>query len=194
MDSAAEPDVSPEKGCLSQDATQAASVRCGHARSSGWAVTLGRPQKFATPERVPSMRILMALIATLMTIPGALAREQVLVESAKDLVRACRSIDAETKRANPRATIPVTNEMLVCLGYMQAIQDFAVLADKDGIPVLGACTPPDTTLKQMVRSFIRYTDTHRDELKNATAGVVVQSLRAAFPCDSNTSTIRDLGR
>lgn len=137
------------------------------------------------------MRIVVALVATCLAASPGLGKEQVRIDNAHGLVRACRGLNAATKPANPRAMVPVTNELLICLGYMQAVQDFAVLTDKNGTPVFGACAPPETTLRQMVQSFIKYADSHRDALKGPTAAVVLQSLRDAFPCEPTTSAIGD---
>jgi hypothetical protein len=142
------------------------------------------------------MRMLTALVATLTAISPGLAGPQVRIEKAQDLARACRGLerhglDFGGGRINPKAMVPVTNELLICLGYMQAVQDFSVLTDKDGNRVLGACVPSDATLGQMVQTFIKYARAHPEAAKENTAGVVLQSLQNAFPCEHAAGHDRD---
>jgi hypothetical protein len=142
------------------------------------------------------MRVVVALVVTLLTVSNALAKEQVRIDSAHELARACRGLQAAaSKRANPRAMVPVSNELLICLGYMQAVQDFTVLTDTNGTPIFGVCAPVDTTLRDLVQSFTKYAASHRDALNGATSVVVLQSLREAYPCEPATSSIgvRDNG-
>jgi Rap1a immunity proteins len=104
------------------------------------------------------------------------------VESARDLASYCQKLDRGTKGAAQN-----TKEALLCWGYMQAMQDLSVLAYEDGTRIMGSCPPEQTTVLQLIRSFVTYARTHSEELEGNTAVAVFKALQDAYPCRQITS-------
>jgi hypothetical protein len=109
------------------------------------------------------------------------------VESARDLASYCQKLDRGTKGAARHIQIPNTKEALLCWGYMQAMQDLSVLAYEDGTRIMGSCPPEQTTVLQLIRSFVTYARTHSEELEGNTAVAVFKALQDAYPCRQITS-------
>ena len=126
-------------------------------------------------DRVVSV-VLLVLIAAITPVraqqPG----------SARDLANDCQTVLHGKKGRGSEIRIPFTKQALVCWGYMQAIQDFSVLADTEGRRALGACPPENTTLVQLIRTFVKYVRSHRDLLPQNAALAVTQALQQAYPC------------
>ena len=129
----------------------------------------------------PQMRNAFALLLALMTA-YAWSQNANAVESARDLASYCQKLDRGTKGAAQNTQIPNTKEALLCWGYMQAMQDLSVLAYEDGTRIMGSCPPEQTTVLQLIRSFVTYARSHPDELEGNTAVAVFKALQHAFPC------------
>ena len=88
--------------------------------------------------------------------------------------------------ANRNAVLTVEGiklqEALTCWGYMQGMQDLSVLADENGRRIMGACPPEQMTTLQLIRLFIRYASTHRNEIPGNAVVAVFRALGEAYPC------------
>ena len=104
------------------------------------------------------------------------------VESARELASYCQKLERGTKGAAQHIQIPNTKEALLCWGYMQAMQDLSVLAYEDGTRIMGSCPPEQTTVLQLIRSFVIYARSHPAELEGNTAVAVFKALQHTFPC------------
>ena len=102
--------------------------------------------------------------------------------SARELARDCRTLLQGKRGSGKEIQIPFTRRALVCWGYMQAIQDFSVLADPEGRRVLGACPREKTTLLELIEAFVAYARSHARDLPENAALAVTQALQEAFPC------------
>jgi hypothetical protein len=71
---------------------------------------------------------------------------------------------------------------VLCWGYMQAMQDLSVLAYEDGTRIMGSCPPEQTTVLQLIHSFVTYARSHPDELEGNTTVAVFKALQHAYPC------------
>jgi len=104
------------------------------------------------------------------------------VDTPRQLVTACESLVAGAEGTGTTIEIPNTREALLCWGYMQAMQDLSVLVVEGGGRLIAACPPEDTTLLQIIRSFLRYARAHPDALRGNASVVVIAALQDAFPC------------
>jgi Rap1a immunity proteins len=124
-----------------------------------------------------SFALLVALIAA-----STYSQQASAVESARDLAVYCQKLERGTKGAAHHIQIPNTKEALLCWGYMRAMQDMSVLAYEDGIRIMGSCPPEQTTVLQLIHSFVNYARSHPAELEGNTALAVFKALQHAFPC------------
>src|ERR1051326_115361 len=99
--------------------------------------------------------------------------------SARELAGGCRAL---LQGSGDEIRIPLTKPALECWGYMQAVQDFAALADENGQRMLGVCPPDRATLLDMVRAFVRYARGQGKDLPDNAALAVTQALQSAYPC------------
>ena len=102
--------------------------------------------------------------------------------SARELAGDCRTLLQGKRGSGKEIQIPFTRRALVCWGYMQAIQDFSVLADPQGHRLLGACPRENTTVLELIEAFVAYARSHARELPENAALAVTQALQEAFPC------------
>jgi hypothetical protein len=113
---------------------------------------------------------------------AAMPLEARAVGTARDLAGDCQTL-LQGKRGNgEHIRIPLTKRALACWGYMQAMQDFAALADENGRRMLGICPPDRATLLDIVQAFVRYADAHDKDLPDNAALAVTRALQAAYPC------------
>lgn len=112
-----------------------------------------------------------------MAAPSAFA-----FDSARQLADACRSLGAGTIGSGRQISIPSSKDALLCWGYMGAMQDMSVLVDENGARLIGSCPPEETTLLQLIQTFVRYTRTHAGELQDKPSVVVIRALHGAYPC------------
>ena len=113
---------------------------------------------------------------------SALPVEAHAVGAARALAGDCQTLVQGKHGSGAHIRIPFTRRALVCWGYMQAMQDFAALADENGRPMLGICPPDRATLLDIVQAFVKYAGSHNKDLPDNAALAVTQALQAAYPC------------
>jgi Rap1a immunity proteins len=82
-------------------------------------------------------------------------------------------------------TIDIPRAGLPCWYYMAAIQNASVLVDRGGKRLLGVCAPPDATLIDHVRIFVRYARRNQKDVSDNAAAAAVTALSEAYPCGAN---------
>jgi len=102
--------------------------------------------------------------------------------SARELAGQCQTLLKGKHGRGDEIRIPFTKRALTCWGYMQAMQDFAALADENGQRMLGICPPDRASMLDIVQAFVRYADTHGKDMPDNAALAVTQALQAAYPC------------
>jgi len=102
--------------------------------------------------------------------------------SARELAGQCQMLLQGKHGSGENIRIPFTKPALTCWGYMQAVQDFAALADPNGQRVLGICPPDRATMLDIVQAFVRYADARGKDLPDNAALAVTQALQSAYPC------------
>lgn len=78
--------------------------------------------------------------------------------------------------------LPPGNDVGQCWGFMTAVLEYAMLADKDGKTLLNACPDPDTTVPQVIGIFVKYARSHPEKLNLRAAAVAYNAMADAFPC------------
>jgi hypothetical protein len=121
------------------------------------------------------------LLVALVALPAYSDRARA-IDSARELVNACRELESGREGAGNDILIPNSREALLCWGYLQAMQDLSVLVDQHGRRIIGSCPPERTTSLQLVHSFLAYARSHAGELDGNAAAVVIKALQDSFPC------------
>ena|SRR5437660_9598624 len=121
-----------------------------------------------------------ALALMLVLLVAALPRDA--HASARELAGGCQALLQGKHGNGEQIRIPLTKKAIECWGYMQAVQDFAALADENGQRILGICPPDSATLLDIVRAFLRYTRAQGKDLPDNAALAVTQALQSAYPC------------
>jgi hypothetical protein len=114
---------------------------------------------------------------------GLLAFDTATATSSGELLPSCLEI---VNRARPVSggDIDIPPSGLSCWHYMAAIQNASILEDVRGVRLLGICAPPETTLIDYIRIFVRYARKIKVQEGNAAALAVV-ALSKAFPCEAS---------
>ncbi len=130
------------------------------------------------------MRWVIVLIALTAAVPAAAAEPPGRIDNARSLQRACNPVARSIEHPKRKSGVPLEASLL-CLGYMQAMQDMSVLRDAEGQSVLGACPTERTKLSDLIRAFVTYADLHPGELDESAAVAVIKSFRSSFPCGAS---------
>ena len=102
--------------------------------------------------------------------------------SARELAGQCQTLLKGKHGHGEQIRIPLSKPALTCWGYMQAVQDFATLADESGHRVLGICPPEHATMLDLIRAFVRYADAQGNDLVDNAGLAATKALQAAYPC------------
>jgi Ssp1 endopeptidase immunity protein Rap1a len=102
--------------------------------------------------------------------------------SARELAGECQALLRGKRGSGEEIRIPLTKPALECWGYMQAVQDFAALADENGRRVLGICPPDRASLLDLVQAFVGHARRQGKDLPDNAALAVTQALQSAYPC------------
>jgi len=124
-----------------------------------------------------SMRLLIAAVA-LATCCFAFERANAL--SSSELMESCQAVSGSSP-VRGGASLDIPEAGLPCWYYMSALQNMAVLVDTHGRRLLGLCPPPDSTVLDFVRVFVRAGRVGSDDADNAVAAAL-PGLARAFPC------------
>jgi hypothetical protein len=122
------------------------------------------------------------IVSLLLGLSPAAVQTARAIDSPRQLAAACETVIRGKSGAGDDIKIPNTRDALLCWGYMQAMQDLSVLAFEDGTRLLGACPPENTTLLQLIRSYVKYARGHPNDLEGSTAVAVINAFHEAYPC------------
>jgi Rap1a immunity proteins len=124
------------------------------------------------------------VVISLAAIAWASAPAPARAQNTNELLGSCEAV-TKAARADARGTIDIPPAGLPCWYYMAAIQNAAVLVDQDGGRLLGICAPPEATLLDHVRIFVRYARRNQKDASDNAAAVAVAALSEAYPCRTN---------
>src|SRR3954451_3597412 len=110
------------------------------------------------------------------------SRNAAAIENAKDLADKCEAVGKILHLEGRRIRIPNSPGALQCWGYIQAVQNFLVLVDKDRNRLLGACAPEKTTLQELINSFLAYMKQHPAERHGNAAVATIRAMQQTYPC------------
>jgi hypothetical protein len=120
--------------------------------------------------------LLLGAFVGMSTEPATAISSGELLPSCLEIVNRARSVS--------QGDIDIPPSGLSCWHYMAAIQNASVLEDVRGVRLLGICAPPETTLIDYIRIFVRYARKIKVQEGNAAALAVV-ALSKAFPCEAS---------
>jgi Rap1a immunity proteins len=103
-------------------------------------------------------------------------------ETGSGLLQACEALERGMRISGGKIQLPEGTDVRQCWGYMSAVQDFGVIEDETGKPLLNSCPDPKTTLTQLIRVFTNYARTHPQELHEKASLLVLRAITSAFPC------------
>jgi hypothetical protein len=114
----------------------------------------------------------------LIFISGSTASAQ----SASKILRTCEILQRGIHLERTTVYLPPSDDVHQCWGYMNAVLDYSVLADRDGKPLLGACVSAEATTIDVIGLFVSYANAHPDKLNLSAAAVAYNAMAEAFPC------------
>jgi hypothetical protein len=94
-------------------------------------------------------------------------------QSAGDLLNAC---------ASSRLTSVGRERRRYCAGFVGGVEETIRLLHLGRRSEMGLCTPANVTASELADAFIRYGASHKGELKDPAAAVVLHALAEAYPC------------
>ncbi len=128
-------------------------------------------------------RVVAAVAAVMIVATPAFATEPAgVIESAHTLAKACRLVERALPKAGTTSTRRVSADAVLCVGYMQAMQDLAVLSDVNRQRLLGSCPAATTSLGELIQAFLDYSRGHPDRADENAAVAVIRSFQIAYPC------------
>lgn len=131
------------------------------------------------------------LAAAVIVATPALSAEPIgALDSGHTLAQACRSMERTAQAAGRRTKARVTADAVLCLGYMQAMQNLAVLTDENHQRFLGSCPAADTTLDDLIHVFLDYSRARPDRAEENATIAVIRSFQVAYPCPDIGPTAR----
>ena len=123
------------------------------------------------------------LILLLAFVPPLSATEQVPFEemepqfpqkqSAGDILKAC---------ASSRMTSVGRERRRYCAGFVSGVEETVRLLHLSGKSDLRLCTPETVTASALADVYVKYGASHKGELPDPAAEVVLHALQAAYPC------------
>ena len=120
-----------------------------------------------------------ALLLTLAPLVGAHAQEDAMgpqfpqKQNAGDLLRAC---------AASRLTSTGRVRRRYCAGFISGVEEAVRLLQRHGKIERRVCTPPDISAAALADVYVKYGATHKGELPDPAAEVVLHALVDAYPC------------
>jgi len=128
--------------------------------------------------------------AVIVATPAIGAEPTGVIDSAHTLAQACRSMQRTAQAAGRKTQTRVMADTVLCLGYMQAMQDLAVLTDENRQGLLGSCPATATSLDDLIHAFLDYSRSHADRPDENAAVAVIRSFQLAYPCPAIDETAR----
>jgi hypothetical protein len=130
--------------------------------------------------RMRHLLLFSVAAAVIVATPAFATEPSGVIDSAHSLAHACRLVERMSTAGTKATRVPA--DAVVCVGYMQAMQDFAVLSDENQQRLLGTCPAATTTLGELIRAFLDYFRSHPDRADEKAAVAVIRSFQDAYPC------------
>src|ERR1700752_2958552 len=101
----------------------------------------------------------------------------VRAQSARELLQSCEMLERAMHVEGRTVYIPPGPEINQCWGFIEAVQQYATLADQDGKTLLDACLNPDITTTDILQVFVKYALAHPDKANLKAAAAAYNALR-----------------
>lgn len=124
------------------------------------------------------MRLIGLTLTAVAVVYGSLAYAQ----SGKEMLQSCQPLQRGMHVDRDKVFLSTGVNVQQCWGFIEAVQEFSILADQDGKTLLGACPDEDTKTVQIVKVFVDYARAHPDRLSLPAADVAYNAMADAFPC------------
>jgi hypothetical protein len=103
--------------------------------------------------------------------------------TGQELLQQCEALVRGAVVAGESVTLPKGQSAAACWFYMGAVQDLTATVETEGGPsLIGSCVPSQTTRLDIVRAFVRYARSHRDDLKLRATATLIPALSDAYAC------------
>lgn len=142
-----------------------------HIANTGFQMRINR---FGKHQRLPCK---ILCVAAVLLVAGV-ARAQ----TAGDMLKACEIAKRGMHIEGTKVFLPPGADVNQCWGFIEAVQQYSALADKDGERLLQACPPENGMTTQVLRLFIEYARTHPEKRNLPAAAVAFNAMADAFPC------------
>jgi len=119
-----------------------------------------------------------AVILLCLAAPPVMAQSY----SALELESWCKFVDTASIRSDGAIGIPLTENAGFCWAAFNTIGQLIGLVNDRGARTLKICAPPESTVAQSVKIFMRYVERHPEEAHLPFAPVALYALQEAFPC------------
>ncbi len=131
-----------------------------------------------------ALKAAVALMWPVMTAIGAtgFSIKPSATQSGKEMLRACQFLQRGMHVEGTQVFLPPDAEAISCWGFMSAVQQYSILADREGKTLLHSCPGPDVTTSQIVGIFVAYALAHPEKLQLPAAAVAYNAMADAFPC------------
>lgn len=130
------------------------------------------------------MRFRMRWGCTLLAIAAALCGSSVQAQTAGEMLKACEIAQRGMHVEGSHVFLPPGADVNQCWGFIEAVQEYSMLADQDGRTLLHACPPEAGMTTQVLRVFIDYARAHPDKMHLPAAAVAFNAMADAFSCPS----------
>lgn len=105
-------------------------------------------------------------------------------QTAGEMLHACELLQRGMHSEGEKVYLPPASGALKCWGFMEAVLQYATLADRDGKTWLGACPGPDTSVPDVIRVFVGYANAHPEKRDLKAAAAAYNAMADAFPCEA----------
>lgn len=112
----------------------------------------------------------------------ALSSSPAWAQSAGEMLHACEMLQRGMHVERGSVYIPSAPELNRCWGFIEAVQQYATLADQDEKTLLDSCRSPDTTTAEILHVFVAYAQANPEKLNLSAAAVAYNAMADAFPC------------
>ena len=103
-------------------------------------------------------------------------------QTAGEMLQACEMLQRGMHVEGDTVYIPPSAKLNQCWGFIEAVQQYAMLADQDGKTRLNACPSEDSTTVDVLHIFVDYLNKHPEKHDLRAAAAAYNAMADAFPC------------
>ena len=111
-----------------------------------------------------------------------LASSVASAQSAREMLQACEMLQRGMHIEGTTIYIPPSAKVNQCWGFIEAVQEYSLLAGQNGKPLLDTCPGEDSTTVDVLHKFVAYLHKHPEKLDLKAAAATYNAMADAFPC------------